>query len=146
METDNILGLMVAHHKFLEALFATFKEKVDSKNADALAILVNLRWEVKKHFFAEESSIFDLPQIKAMGLLTVVTQLKAEHDTMLEELESFENNFEAVNIISLENFHNLLESHRKIEELNLYPRLDKEISIGQKAQIILHINEIPIIK
>lgn len=140
---NQILDLMVAHHALLEALFASFKDEAKDKSSKASASLSELTWEMQKHFFSEESAIFNYPQLRTMGVSVVVNQLKKEHEKMLSDLQNFSENLPNIGDEEIESFHNLLESHRKIEELNLYPRLDKDLQDSQKRQIVARINEIP---
>jgi len=46
----------------------------------------------------------------------------------------------------IERFYDLLTHHREIEELDLYPKLDKELSDEHKHEIVARINQIPITK
>ena len=145
MIEDNILNLMVAHHALLYTLFTLFRDELKDKSLKAKSTLSELRWETQKHFFVEEKAIFDFVIMENYGVLATINQLKDEHLTMLNDLRKFlDNSLEATNE-ELDNFHNLMESHRKIEEGKLYPKLDKELPPEQKAQIISRINEIPLL-
>jgi hypothetical protein len=140
---DTILDLMISHHALLELLFESFRDEAKNKGGKAEVDLSELTWEMKKHFFAEEGAIFDFPPLKIMNVWPIVEQLKKEHIVMLEMLQNFSDNLENIKEVEIEDFHNLLESHRKIEELNLYPKMDKEIPPEQKSQIISRVNQIP---
>ena len=140
---DTILNLMIGHHALLEVLFETFEAEAKSKGGRAEATLSELTWEMKKHFFAEEGAIFDFPPLKIMNVWPVVEHLKKEHIVMLEMLQNISDNLENLTESEIEDFHKLLESHRKIEELNLYPKIDKELAPEQKSQIIARVNQMP---
>jgi len=142
--SDTILSLMISHHALLETLFASFNDEAKAKAPSAEATLSELMWEMKKHFFAEESAIFDLPPMKIMGVWEIIKQLKKEHIIMIESLQGFYDNLKDVKNEEIDGFHDLLERHRKIEELNLYPRLDEGMKEEQRRQIITRINQIPI--
>ena len=144
MKNDNILNLMVNHHALLEALFVLFRDEAKEKSPRTGATLGEFAWETKKHFFAEESAIFDYLPMESYGMLEVINQLKDEHIEMLSQLKKFAANLDELKDEDVESFSKLLEAHRKIEEINLYPKLDKELRDGQKVQIISRINEIPI--
>jgi len=143
---DNILNLMIAHHALLNALFILFRDQAAEKSPKTTVFLSELRWETQKHFFVEEKAIFDFVIMENYGVLATINQLKDEHLTMLNDLKKFEDSLAEATKEDLENFHNLMESHRKIEEGELYPKLDKELPPEQKAQIISRINEIPLTK
>src|SRR3989344_4826781 len=146
MIEDNILNLMVAHHALLYTLFTLFRDELKDKSLKAKSTLSELRWETQKHFFVEEKVIFDFIIMENYGVLATINQLKDEHLTMLNDLKRFEDSLAEATKEDLENFHNLIESHREIEEGELYPKLDKELPPEQKAQIISRINEIPLNK
>ena len=144
MAEDSILNLMVAHHALLEAMFFLFRDEAKEKSSRAVSSLYDLTWEMKKHFFAEENAIFDFLPLKSMEIFNIINALKEEHIIMLNDLKKFSDNLARITDDEIENFYQLLENHRKIEEKNLYPRLDKELRDIQKKQIISRINEIPI--
>jgi iron-sulfur cluster repair protein YtfE (RIC family) len=146
MAENSILNLMVAHHALLNALFVLFRDQAKEKSPKTAASLTELKWETKKHFFVEESVIFDFVIMENYGVLATINQLKDEHVTMLNDLEGFSENIDQITSKDLENFYNFLESHREIEEKELYPKLDKELSEEQKSQIIARINEVPLTK
>jgi len=133
MNQDTILNLMISHHAFLEVLFTSFKDEAKSKTERARSTLSELTWEMKKHFFAEESAIFDFPPLKIAGVWVIIEQLKKEHVIMLESLQNFSDNLNNIKDGEIEDFYNLLESHRKIEELNLYPKLDSDLQSTDKV-------------
>ena len=114
------------------------------RSPEAITSLSELAWETKKHFFSEESAIFDFVTMENYGVLATINQLKDEHFVMLGDLKRFSENLPNIASEDLENFHNSIESHRKIEEEKLYPKLDKELSNEQKKLIVSRINEIPL--
>jgi hemerythrin-like domain-containing protein len=146
MAEENILNLMVAHHALLDALFSLFRDQIKDGSPNAKSSLAELRWETKKHFFVEENAIFDFVTMESYGVLSTINQLKDEHITMLNDLKMFSEKFPGIKSEEMDNFHNLLENHRVLEEKDLYPRLDKELSNEQKKEIVNKINEIPLTK
>lgn len=146
MAEENILNLMVAHHALLESLFVTFRDEFKTGSRRADSTLSELLWEMEKHFFAEENAIFNFPPLKIMGVWEIVKHLKGEHIIMLEKLHDFSENPENIKDTNIEDFHNILENHRKTEEIDLYPKLDAGMTTSQKEQIISRLNEIPIKK
>ena len=146
MAEENILNLMLNHHALLGALLTLFKEELKTRGTMAKSSLAELKWETQKHFFSEENAIFDFVQMENYGVLEMINQLKDEHIAMLNILNRFLNNIDAITDEEVEKFSNLLESHREIEEQKLYPKLDKELPYDQKMQIISRVNEIPLTK
>lgn len=146
MAGDTILNLMVSHHALLEVLFVSFLDEAKDKSKTAEVSLSELTWEMQKHFFAEENAIFNFPPLKIIGVWEIIKQLEKEHAIMLEQLKGFSENLNNIKDEDVNKFHALMESHRKIEELNLYPRLDSGLQEDQKRKIISRISEIPIKK
>jgi len=137
---------MISHHALLGALFSLFEDEAKEKSPRAGSSLSELAWETKKHFFAEENAIFNLPQIKDMGVFKMVHHLKEEHVMMLDYLKRFADDLPEIKEGDVEKFAGLLEGHREAEEKELYPKLDQELPEDQKKQIVFRINEIPINK
>lgn len=145
---DNILTLMIAHHALLDVLFELFKSQLKNESPGLKDSLLEFKWETQKHFFVEERGIFDFLPMRTLGVFKTISQLKEEHITMLNQLQKildFEN-FQDIPKGDLNSFHDLTESHRKLEEEELYPKLDKDLSPDKKKEIISKINEIPLTK
>ena len=108
--------------------------------------MANLYGKSENIFFVEENAIFDFVKMENFGVLETINHLKDEHITMLLDLKRFSEDFSEITASQIENFHNLSEHHREVEEKELYPKLDKELRSEQKRQIIDRINEIPLQK
>ena len=145
-EENSILTLMVSHHALLEALFFPFRDEARDNSKRAEASLSELVWEIRKHFFIEESAIFDFIPLKTMKIFETMNHLRDEHLMMLIDLKRFSENFSEIKSEDIENFYKLLMHHREMEEKELYPQLDKELNDEQKRHIIHRINEIPVTK
>jgi hemerythrin-like domain-containing protein len=146
MEQKNILNLMIAHHALLNALFILFRDQALEKSVKTSSSLSELTWETSKHFFVEEKAVFDFVVMGNFGVLSMMNQLKDEHTIMLNDLKRFSEDPSKVTKEDLENFFNLMEVHRELEEEKLYPKIDKELLEQQKKKIIERINEFPLPK
>jgi len=143
-DENNILNLMIRHHALLETMFILFRDSAKESSSNVGSLLSELKWETRKHFFTEESAIFDYIPMENMDVLETINQLKDEHLEMLSQLEKLAQKLPDIDLDELEKFYNLLESHREVEEKKLYPKLDKELGKLQKHQIVSHIEQIPI--
>jgi hemerythrin-like domain-containing protein len=139
---ENILGLMVIQHGMLESLFSVFQLELKKDQEKAKKSLSEFSWELKKHFFIEENVIFNFMSWKDSAITIVIDQLKKEHSIMLEMTEKMLNDFSVTAEQNSEQLAELLKSHRGVEEKNLYPRLDADLSEAQKDQIIKRANQI----
>jgi len=139
---QNILDLMVIQHGMLESLFSVFQLELKSDQEKAKKSLAEFSWELKKHFFIEENVIFNFMSWKEPAITTIIDQLKKEHSIMLEMVEKMSNEFPLMAEQNAEPFLKLLQSHRGVEEKNLYPRLDSDLSGAQKDEIIKRASQI----
>jgi len=146
MPEDTILNLMVAHHGLLNTLFILFRDQTKEASPTADSSLSELSWEIRKHFFAEENVIFDYLPLQDEKTHQIIVRLEVEHSQMIDMLRNFIRNTPQISEKDMDNFYNLMNSHREIEEKELYPKLDKELPVEQKRQIISRINEIPLTK
>lgn len=147
MENKHKLSnLMLVHHGLLEILFTSLEGNIKKENNLELThkILDEFRWELEKHFFVEEKTIFNFCSITEPISCSMVVQLLNEHKAMKDMLDelSKEPNKNAL----LEKFKELLMKHRITEDKELYPRIDEELNEEDKDLIVSRINELPIKK
>ena len=143
MEENNILSLMVDQHGLIEALFFIFKDEAKEKTERVKNSFSEFSWELRKHFFVEEGVIFDYLPWRDPFISETIERLKDEHIEMLNQLSKMAEDLLKVEDEQIESFYNLLKSHREMEEINLYPALDKRLTVAQKEQVIKKIDEIP---
>jgi hemerythrin-like domain-containing protein len=146
MPEDTILNLMIAHHGLLNALFILFRDQAKEASPMTGSSLSELSWETKKHFFSEENIIFDYLPLQDEKTQQIIVRLEAEHSQMIKMIANFTRNLPQISEKDMDDFYSLMNSHREVEEKELYPKLDKELLVDQKRQIISRINEIPLVK
>jgi hemerythrin-like domain-containing protein len=141
MAKETILNLMVNHHIFIEGLFSYFRNDVISKSSTAGASFLEFDSEFKKHLTSEEDVIFNLPQMKEIGLSGTIKKLHDEHDIMLKIVDSFSARLSSLNADDIQRFSDVFEPHRELEEKELYPILDQQLPIEQKLKVIVNISK-----
>jgi len=146
VKADSILNLMVTHHGFLEILLTVFKDNLGKNVEKAAKTLDSFQWELEKHIFSEEKAIFRFCKEENTEICELVKKLEQEHTVMLDMLGDLKNDLVVKAEKDSIEFREFMVRHRKIEEKNLYPRLDQELSAAAKEEIITRINEIPIKK
>jgi hemerythrin-like domain-containing protein len=139
---ENILDLMIIQHSLLESSFSVFQSEVKSGAESVKVSFAEFTAETKTHFFVEEDIIFSFMSWKEPVIGEIINQLKREHSVMLDMLDKMSQNLQAISTEDLESFYSLLENHRKVEEKNLYPRLDNSLSELQKKEIVAKINQV----
>jgi len=141
-----ITDLMIEDHCRLERLLSKIEENVGQDYELMIDVFDEFKWELEKHLFIEEKAIFKFfnPQ-KEKNYYDVVPNLIGEHNTFLEILNELENDLtsKGVNSISLDasDFKKLLKKHKKFEEEEFYPDLEKDLTESQRKNIIKKIKD-----
>lgn len=76
----------------------------------------------------------------------IINRLEEEHVEMLNMVAKMDHNLPETSPEDLDEFYEILRSHREVEEKELYPVLDKRLTEGQKEQVIGRINQVVIRK
>jgi len=143
-EKLSILGLMVRDHISIDLSLKMFKENLKKDFNEMSEAFEEFKWEIKKHFFAEEKGIFDSYNNKDQEIISMIKHIMEEHDQIIEMLNDIESELSIKDDIEITGLAQMLEDHRKFEEESLYPKLDASLSENQKEEIIKKINEIPL--
>ncbi|MCK9352217.1 MAG: hemerythrin domain-containing protein [Candidatus Paceibacterota bacterium] len=139
-DQNSVLSLMVNHHALLEMLFFIAKDDAISKSDRAKETISAFRWEYEKHMFAEENVIFNFLQWNYPDVYQLTLRLTNEHESIRHLLDKIESELPNVSENDLTVLSSLLSGHRKDEETNLYPMVDKELPENQRKRIIERIN------
>lgn len=139
---NRILNLMIAHHALIDVLLTVVQSNLSVDKEKALDAFKNFQWQVKKHFFVEENTVFNFIKPEFSEIYFVVRELKDEHLKMLGILSEMEKNLDEGTAIDISEFRKILEDHRNSEEKVLYPWMDKTLDEIVKKVIIGRINEI----
>lgn len=138
MQKNSILELMIKDHKKIVEILDEV-EKDGYPNFDAFC---RFKWHLEKHIFIEEKAIFIYNHKGSDNEINKFEKLSKEHTVILDLLDKIlKDSFPKGNI----NYHklkHLLSNHKKFEENDIYPQLDKDISNFEKSKIIKKIMEI----
>lgn len=143
MKSTSILDLMIKDHKHL---FQKLNDLEDIKDRDISYITKkfnDFRWNLEKHFFVEERAIFTFynPEKIDEGY-DIFSDISKQHTNILEKIETLNKKLENWEPFDLTEIKGLLNKHRQFEENNVYPKLDREISDGEKRFMIERIEEV----
>jgi hemerythrin-like domain-containing protein len=145
MAKDNsILNLMVTHHGLLEALLFVFKDYFGKNVERTVETLDGFQWELEKHIFSEEKAIFKFCRQKKSETCELIKKLEEEHTVMLDMLGTLKDDLLTKAKADATEFREFITKHRELEEKELYPKLDRELSVAAKEKLIARINEIPL--
>jgi len=142
-KSNKILKIMKDHHALIETLFNEFKNNLGKEDAEEL--LGNFRWELQKHFLVEEEVVFRVcdESIEA-ELCKLIPNLTAQHDSMIKILNTIEKSVPNIKDADVNSFQTLLESHKEMEEKNVYSELDSKLDKKEKEIMVARISGIPI--
>jgi hemerythrin superfamily protein len=119
METT-LIKEMLKHHNKIHILFDAFKKKHDKESFELF------KWELEKHFFAEEKVIFTKVNENDAEIVEMIKNVAKEHDAMLKIISSIEKNL--TNTEKIEEFERLLKKHQISEDNELYPTMELELN------------------
>lgn len=142
-KSEKILHIMKSHHDLIEALFEELQKGVKERNS-AEVLLENFRWELQKHFLVEEEVIFRICDSLESELCEIIPKLTTDHDLMLALLNRVEDSLPGIKEKDIAKLERLLASHKKMEENELYSKLDDKLDKKQKEIMIARISGVPI--
>lgn len=137
-----ILNLMVGHHALIEAYLSVVKNNLNKKAEDIIPVFENFKWQLEKHFFIEERSIFNSYEITNAQAVSLIGRVAEEHKEILGITVRIHDSLLKGEAVSVFDLQEILSNHRVLEEKELYPLLDKEFTSFQKEAIIKKINDI----
>ncbi len=133
---DSIQKLMLGEHNALGVLLDKFEKNLEKDIEEAKKAFNRLKWILERHFFIEEKAIFIFLHNEKGDEVANIFQLMQEHGTLLEFMNEIDERLEDNGIPDISKFKGLLLAHRTFENDVFYPRLDEELGIEQKAEIL----------
>jgi iron-sulfur cluster repair protein YtfE (RIC family) len=130
MNKEKVIELMISQHALTESMYYFLQDEITGGAMDkekAKKAIEELKLELKKHYFLEETIIFPAVQVQNNDLEPTINGLKAEHNFVMEKMEEFEENPLKADKKTVESMYNLLMSHRAIEENKVYPAFEKTL-------------------
>jgi hemerythrin superfamily protein len=122
--------------------------RLEIKNKKDLQVMYeefeNFKWNIEKHFFVEEKTIFSSFKTRKDGAepYNLFLEIAKQHTEILNELNLIKKSLLKNQGIDGLSLRDLLIKHQKFEEKAVYPRLDEELDENEKDMIINRINEI----
>ena len=108
-----------------------------------MKVFDTFEWELEKHIFIEEKAIFS--SYKPTNIVEgykMVPELIQQHNEILNRLRVMRKNLMWQRPIDYDEFKELIMAHKTFEEVSLYPKLDQELDVSQKEEIMKKIREI----
>lgn len=128
---------MIQHHNIINHLLSNF-EKDGSKSID----LFNLfKWNLNKHFFAEEINIFPVTRNNKKEM-TEVNNLLKDHKDLREIVDGMGDDLENKEKADVKILRELMFGHERREVESFYPKLDEMLSADEKKELVKRLKDI----
>jgi hemerythrin superfamily protein len=143
MKSTILTELMVRDHGKIVKMLHDVEKSIGMELISTMKVFDTFEWELEKHIFVEEKAIFTSysPKNIAEGY-RMMPQLIQQHNDLLNKLQMMRKDLTWQRPVRFEEFRELLLMHKTFEEKSLYPKLDLELSVHQKEEIIKKIREI----
>ena len=108
-----------------------------------MKVFDTFEWELEKHIFTEEKAIFSSYNPKNISEgYKMVPELVQQHNEILNTVLVMRKDLMWNKPVHFHEFKEFIMAHKTFEEASLYPKLDKELTVAQKDEIIKKIREI----
>lgn len=143
MKSTAILDLMMKDHGKIVKLLLDVEKSIGMELISTMKVFDTFEWELEKHIFIEEKAIFT--SYKPTNIVEgykMVPELIQQHNDILNRLRMMRKNLMRQRPIDYNDFKEFILAHKTFEEASLYPKLDQELDVSQKEEIIKKIREI----
>lgn len=133
---------MKDHGKIVKLLLDVEKS-IGMELISTMKVFDTFEWELEKHIFIEEKAIFSSYEpTNIVEGYKMVPELIQQHNDILNRLRVMRKNLMWQRPIDYDEFKELIMAHKTFEEVSLYPKLDQELDVSQKEEIMEKIREI----
>jgi hypothetical protein len=143
MKSTALTDLMIRDHGKIVKMLMDVEKSIGMELVSTMKVFDTFEWELEKHIFIEEKAIFTSynPENITAGY-RMVPQLVQQHNEILNTLQVMRKDLMWQRPVHFEEFREFLLAHKTFEEASLYPKLDLELTVPQKEEIIKKIREI----
>jgi iron-sulfur cluster repair protein YtfE (RIC family) len=143
MHATSILELMTTDHTKILKLLHDVEKSMGIERISLMKVFDTFEWELEKHIFTEEKAIFTSYNPKnILKGYKMVPELIQQHNDILNRVRLMRKGLMWNRPVQYHEFKEFLMVHKTFEEASLYPKLDKELTVAQKEEIIKKIREI----
>jgi iron-sulfur cluster repair protein YtfE (RIC family) len=143
MKTTSILELMTADHTKILKLLHDVEKSIGIELVSLMKVFDTFEWDLEKHIFTEEKAIFSSYNPKNIFEgYKMVPELVQQHNEILNRVRVMRKELLWNRPVKYTEFKELIMAHKTFEEASLYPKLDQELTVAQKEEIIKKIREI----
>jgi iron-sulfur cluster repair protein YtfE (RIC family) len=143
MKSTSILELMTVDHARILKLLHDVEKSIGIELVSLMKVFDTFEWELEKHIFTEEKAIFtSYNPTNFLEGYKMVPELIKQHNEILNRMRVMRKDLLWNKSVKYDEFKDLIMDHKTFEEESLYPRLDQELTVPQKEEIIKKIREI----
>jgi iron-sulfur cluster repair protein YtfE (RIC family) len=143
MKSTSILELMTMDHTRLLKLLRDVEKSIGMEFVSVMKVFDTFEWELEKHIFTEEKAIFtSYNPTNVLEGYKMVPELIKQHNDILNRMRVMRKDLLWNKPVKYDEFKEFLMAHKTFEEESLYPKLDQELTVPQKEDIIKKIREI----
>jgi hypothetical protein len=143
LKSTAILDVMIKDHGKIVKLLLDVEKSIGMELISTMKVFDTFEWELEKHIFIEEKAIFtSYHPTNIVEGYKMVPELIKQHNDILNRLRVMRKDLMWKRPVNFTEFKELIMAHKTFEEASLYPKLDQELGVGQKEDIIRKINEI----
>jgi len=143
MKTTSILELMTADHTKILKMLHDVEKSLGIELVSLMKVFDTFEWELEKHIFTEEKAIFSSYNPKNISEgYKMVPELIQQHNEILNRVRLMRKDLMWNKSVQYNEFKESIIAHKTFEEASLYPKLDQELTVAQKDEIIKKIREI----
>ena len=143
MKTTSILELMTADHTRILKLLHDVEKSIGIELVSLMKVFDTFEWALEKHIFIEEKAIFSSYSPKNISEgYKMVPELIQQHNEILNRVRVMWKDLMWNRPVQYDEFKEFIMAHKTFEEVSLYPKLDQELTVAQKDEIIKKIREI----
>jgi len=136
-----IQTLMLKEHERLNKFLEQLEKEIDYYDKTKLNFS-KFKWNLEKHFFVEEKVIFSM-FVSISGKETTDTfRLLSDHVKIVGMINDLEDKLKRKIRPNLSRLKEVLITHKDFENGYFYPMLDERLTLDQKKQISIRIQEI----
>jgi len=133
---ESIEHLLLNEHKRMINLLKEALKNIKHSPLFAEEFFIKFKWNLEKHFFMEEKTIFSNPAIENSEHSEEIEYILNEHKEILNFIKSIEENKDGLKENEFLHLIKLVEKHAQYEDEDFYPRLDEVLTAKQKSIII----------
>ena len=143
MKATIVTELMVKDHGKIMKMLHDVEKSIGMELVSTMKVFDTFEWELEKHMFVEEKAIFTSYNPKNISAgYRMMPQLIQQHNELFNKLQVMRKDLTWQRPVKFEEFRQLLLDHKTFEEESVYPKLDQELSVQQKEEIVKKIREI----